>query len=168
MKSVRILSYQMLVLLLCMSIAPVASSQRQSAKPTPKVGLIVKSNDTVGVILPADARAPNGLYPPGTVFWTPSEDDVLILERGLVAFLQTSKDPRVIQILKNIKAYKRQYRGIVNGGQKVIIVRFFCDAVIQDLMEEDSIILDGGSCFFNLQYSTRTRIFSHLEINGLA
>jgi hypothetical protein len=103
----------------------------------------------------------------GTQYWTPSESDVAAAEQRLKLFLKASKDSRVPEILNNIEKYMRQYRGVILSGQKLIIIRFFCSARTQDLVEAESIVLDGGSCFFNLRYSTRTKAFSHLEINGL-
>jgi hypothetical protein len=120
----------------------------------------------VGVIFPANSEEMPGLYPPGASYWTPSESDVIAAEDGLIPFLAKSKDPKAPEILKQIGAYKRQYRGIVLGGRKQIFIRFFCEISSEDWTSREMVVLDGGSCFFNLRFSPATKTFSNLWING--
>jgi hypothetical protein len=140
---------------------------QQQAKPT-----IVKQEKFVGVILPADSTQFPGLYPAGTTYWTPTESDVLELEGNLVPFLEKSKNPHAPEVLKQIEKYKRQYRGIVVGGHRQIVLRFLCDTRIptidENWMKEEVIMTDGGSCFFEVRFSTETKKFSDLFINGEA
>jgi hypothetical protein len=88
---------------------------------------IVRGPAFVGVIFPADTKAIPGLYAESMTFWTPSESDVFAAEGELVPFLNSSKDPRVPGIVKRLAAYKRQYRGIIQGGQKQIAIQFMCE-----------------------------------------
>jgi hypothetical protein len=122
----------------------------------------------MGVIFPADSKELPGLYPRSASYWTPSELDVQVAEKGLIAFLEKSKNPKVPEILKRIEKYKRQYRGIVLDGHKLIFIRFFCDIPSENWMTEEVVVNDGGSCYFNLQFSTETKTFSHLWVNGEA
>jgi hypothetical protein len=133
------------------------------AKPT-----LVKGSGFVGVIFPANSEEMPGLYPPGASYWTPSESDVIAAEDGLIPFLGKSKDPKAPEILKQIGSYKRQYRGIVLGGRKQIFIRFFCEISSEDWTSREMVVLDGGSCFFNLRFSPATKTFSNLWINGEA
>jgi hypothetical protein len=130
--------------------------------------LIVEGPGFVGVIFPAEPKPIPGLfYSPTTSYWTPSKSDVLVAEERLVPFLKTSTDPNIPVILKNLETYKRQYRGLMSDGKKQIAIHFFCDAYQEDWRVEE-IVMDGGSCFFNVLFSTQTGAFSDLEINGIA
>ena len=131
------------------------------AKPT-----LVKGSGFFGVIFPANSEEMPGLYPPGASYWTPLESDVIAAEDGLIPFLAKSKDPKAPEILKQIGAYKRQYRGIVLGGRKQIFIRFFCEISSEDWTSREMVVLDGGSCFFSLRFSPATKTFSNLWING--
>jgi hypothetical protein len=145
-----------------------ASSPDQDSNAGFPKGVLVKGPGFVGVIFPANSKAIRGLYPQGVSFWTPSESDVLAAEKGLVPFLRNLKNPRVAEILKGIETYKRQYRGVILGGHKQIFVRFFCETSTENWTSHEIIVLDGGSCFFNLRFSIATKTYSHLWINGEA
>jgi hypothetical protein len=140
---------------------------RANNDSTSRIGNVINVAGVVGVILPKNARVLRNLYPAGNGYWTPSVRDVLEAEARLELFLKASKQPQIPEILKGIRSYKRQYRGL-EGGQKFLVVRFFCDTPLPDLTEQELVILDGGSCFFNVRYSISTKTFSSLEINGYA
>lgn len=130
--------------------------------------VLVKGPEFIGVIFPANAKVMPGLYPPGASYWTPSESDVFEAEERLIPFLKESKNPKVPVILERVGTYKRQYRGVALNGQKQIFIRFFCATSSDDWMSDEIVVLDGGSCFFNLRFSSETKTFSDLWINGEA
>jgi hypothetical protein len=130
-------------------------------------GLVVNGRGFVGVIFPAESKPAPGLYPPTTSYWTPSQSDVSAAEERLVPFLKNANNPSIPEIVKSLGTYKRQYRGVMSSGKKQIVIHFFCDAYPEDWRVEE-IVNDGGSCFFNLRFSTETQVFSDLEINGIA
>lgn len=140
--------------------AALNSNQPTESDSTSQPGNVINAAGVVGVILPENARALQNLYPLGTAYWTPSVGDVLEAETRLEPFLKASKHPEVLQ---NLKTYKRQYRGIFEGGQKFLVIRFFCDTPLKDLTEQETVILDGGPCFFNVRYSISTQTFSDLK-----
>lgn len=144
-------------------------SSAQNSDSGPVKSALIRGPGFVGVIFPANAQVIQGLYPKGVSYWTPSEAAVLEAEKGLVPFLKGLKDPRIPEIAKGIEKYKRQYRGIILGGQKQISIRFLCEVLpSDDWTRKETIVDDGGSCFFNLRFSTETKTFSHLQINGVA
>jgi hypothetical protein len=151
---------------------PCAQRGAQSSEEHEDTGLpkpaLVRGPGFVGVIFPANTKEIPGLYPAGVSYWTPSESDILAAEEGLIPFLGKSVDPKAPEILKRIGAYRRQYRGIVLGGHKQIFIRFFCETLSDDWTSHEMVVLDGGSCFFNLRFSTETKAFSHLWVNGEA
>ena len=144
---------------------PTSGQNTDAHRPKP---VLIRGDGFVGVIFPANTKELPGLYPPSASYWTPSESDVLVAEKGLIPFLEKSKNPKAPEILKRIETYKRQYRGIVLRGHKQIFVRFLCETLSEDWMSDEVVVVDGGSCFFNLQFSTETKTFSHLWVNGEA
>ena len=96
------------------------------------------------------------------------ESDISEVEKSLKPFLEKSKNPKAAEILKRIESYKRQYRGIVLDGHKQIFICFFCETYSDNWMSEELVVNDGGSCFFDLRFSSETKTFSHLWVNGEA
>jgi hypothetical protein len=150
-----------LLITLTISIS-VSTSGRQA---TPSV--LVHTSDFDGVIFSADMKAFQKEFPTGVRYWTPSESDVLAAERELIPFLSSSKDARVKEILSKIKTYKRQYVGVVIAGRKYIYFNLFCMAP-NYWTREEVVVFDGGTCFFNVWFSSDTKAFSKLRVNGLA
>jgi hypothetical protein len=144
---------------------PVAVQNADAHRAKP---VLVRGDGYIGVIFPADSKELPGLYPRSASYWTPSESDVLVAEKGLIPFLEKSKNPNAPEILKRIGTYKRQYRGIILDGHKQIFIRFFCETFSENWMSEEEVVNDGGSCFFDLRFSTETETFSHLWVNGEA
>jgi hypothetical protein len=66
--------------------------------------------------------------------------------------------------------YKRQYFGIAfEKGQHVIYANYFCDSgYFDDWQDRYIVVMDGGECFFQIQYDPSKGTFSNLQINGLA
>jgi hypothetical protein len=148
-----------------------ASTPAQTPTVSGPQPALVKGPGFVGVIFPADSKTTRvdlHLYPKGASFWTPAESDILSAEKALTPFLKQSHNLNAPEILKRLETYKRQYRGVVLRGRKQIFIRFFCEISSDSWMTEETIIVDGGSCFFNLQYSPETKTFSHFWVNGQA
>ena len=101
-------------------------------------------------------------------YWTPTEEDVLLLEENLPSFLQehsTSfrRDPPVWEQLDK---YKRQYAGLVINGRNIIYGNFFCSDPGPGWKEQWPFVMDGGDCFFQLQFDIANITFSGLTVNG--
>ena len=120
--------------------------------------------------------------------WTPSAADVREFETRLAGYLAASdlqstlKGTRIRQELAN---YKRQYWGIVTGGQRALIVSFLHDSTTLDatagwrttvvLLEGDDppypvssgiAVSGGGDKYFRLLYDVDSKRFSKLRINS--
>lgn len=150
-----------LPLILTISISA-STSGRQATAP-----VLVHTSDFDGVIFPADMKAFQREFPKGVRYWTPQESDVLVAEKELIPFLSRSNDARAKEILSKIKTYKRQYVGVVVAGRKYIYFNLFCVA-LNYWTREEVVVLDGGTCFFNVRFSIETRTFSNLRVNGVA
>ena len=150
---------------------PLGAQQKSSNTPTDPAGVMVRGDGFEGVIFPAEMKALNS-YSGGKQmqYWTPSEADIVEAESKLVAFLQQTKAPKFQQekILKNIKTYKRQYVGVVKNGEQDIFINFFCDSGHVEWTKHFVMVSDGGACFFQVTFSTKTKTFSDLMVNGVA
>jgi hypothetical protein len=106
-------------------------------------------------------------------FWTPSTDDVVALERRLPAFLLSQPDgsnARENDLWLRAPNYLRQYVGITRKGRRVVYANFFCSRSVTDPDWRVSpvIVLDGGACYFQVEYDVETGVFSRLMVNGYA
>jgi hypothetical protein len=129
---------------------------------------LIHGREFEGVIFPARMKPFVMYFPRGVRYWTPSESDVLMAENELVPFLQKSKDPRVAEILKTLKTYKRQYAGVILSDQKQIYINVLCETFALDWRRRPVVVSDGGPCYFNLRFSTDTKTFSDFYVNGRA
>jgi hypothetical protein len=103
-------------------------------------------------------------------FWTPEPTQVLALERALPAFLAEHpelfrRDPPPSE---SLAAYRGQYIGIVEEGQRLIYGNYFCDAGSHDWQQEMILVDDGGDCFFQVRYDPATGAFREIRVNGEA
>lgn len=105
-------------------------------------------------------------------YWTPSEDNVLTLEEGLVTYLQNYPDDRFSSqqapIWERLGQYNRQYIGIVLDEEQVIYANYFCESLAIDWRTEFVFVLDGGDCFFQFKYDVNSEEFFDLQVNGIA
>ena len=101
-------------------------------------------------------------------YWTPTEEDVLLLEDKIPSFLREHsnsfrREPPVWEQLDN---YKRQYAGLILNGRRIIYGNFFCSDRGTDWKQDWVFVMDGGDCFFQLQFDVESRTFNGLMVNG--
>ena len=103
-------------------------------------------------------------------YWTPTEEDVLSLEEKLDTFLRQNSESfrRQPPVWEQLDNYKRQYVGIMIKGKPVIYGNFFCTDTGTDWKSEWIFVLDGGDCFFQLQFDIESGTFTELTVNGEA
>lgn len=107
--------------------------------------------------------------------WRPTAEQVAELEEGLKPYLEKAVPALEMQIAGGPKTitgglakYRRQYTGIVRKGRRIIYVNFFCDSFGTDWMKEQVIVMDGGSCYFQLEYDIEKKSYGALRVNGEA
>lgn len=65
--------------------------------------------------------------------------------------------------------YRFQYQGRFEGGKRMVFINAFCrtigDIQLETEMDET---LDGGPCFFTVEYDPETKVFHSLTFNGNA
>ena len=101
-------------------------------------------------------------------YWTPTGEDILLLEETLPSFLQENSTSfrREPAVWEQLDTYKRQYAGLVMNGRKIIYGNFFCSDPGTDWKKEWIFVMDGGNCFFQLQFDNASGAFSGLMVNG--
>jgi hypothetical protein len=139
-----------------------------SSKHEGRAPVLVTGDGLTGVIFPPERK----LYflSPTAQTWMPSEKEVRLAESQLSSFLIDSADrqPEALVIAKHLSSYKRQYAGIVNSGEKKIFFNVFCQAFETEWTKDPVIVEDGGHCFFQVEFSLKSKSFNNLQINGRA
>ena len=108
---------------------------------------------------------------PTAEYWSPSENNILILEKQLGAYLQNNSDrfdKQKSPIGERLDEYDRQYTGMVLGEKKIIFANYFCESLETDWRTEFVFVLDGGDCFFQFKYDVNSGEFFDLQVNGIA
>ena len=103
-------------------------------------------------------------------YWTPTEENILLLEQKLDSFLRQNSESfhRQPPVWEQLDNYKRQYVGLTIKEKRVIFGNFFCTDTGADWEKEWVFVLDGGDCFFQLQFDLERGTFTKLTVNGEA
>lgn len=102
--------------------------------------------------------------------WTPDAEMVAALETRLPAYLAQNQDKfnaTKAPIVESIAEYKRQYWGEMKNNKRVIVVNAMCRE-LENWRTQRVLILDGGDCFFNVNYDVDAGTFFDLSVNGEA
>lgn len=139
--------------------------------PAQPVWTPVSGDGYAGVIVDAESAAEFAGWLHGDEIltgWEPTADDIAALEAALPGFLKTAPQAKP-DLWERLPTYKRQYAGFIDAtGHTFILVNAFCDASFADWQSEPVLVLDGGDCFFQVDYDPATGLFSRLMINGEA
>jgi len=103
-------------------------------------------------------------------FWIPSVDDILKLEENLAGYLNQNSDQfyRQPPVWERLDEYQRQYIGFERNGRQIIYGNYFCDNLGKNWRQELIFVLDGGDCFFQVEYDVESGMFINLLVNGEA
>ncbi len=103
-------------------------------------------------------------------FWTPSPDDILKLEETLVAYLSKKSSYFYQQppVWERLDEYQRQYVGLERDGKQIIYGNFFCDSMSLDWQKTFVVVIDGGDCYFQVEYDVEGGLFIMLAVNGVS
>lgn len=102
--------------------------------------------------------------------FTPDTATIAELEAHLPAFLAQNQDKFSSfrePIVERLPAYKLQYWGELDNGKPIIHLNALCTS-LNGWQTQRVLVLDGGDCFFNLNYDPATETFSNLSVNGEA
>lgn len=105
-------------------------------------------------------------------FWTPSIDQVLMLERKVPLFLQSLEARAQLEVRRHLVLYKRQYFGITRSGVPVIMANFLCEQYwrFNDDWRSKIVVVTSsrrgtGDAYFRLFYDPRSGEFIELIVN---
>jgi len=103
-------------------------------------------------------------------FWTPSIDDIVTLEEKLTEYLmQNSKQfYRQPPVWQRLDEYQSQYIGLERGGRQIIYGNYFCSSGSKDWRRNIVEVIDGGDCYFQVEYDVENGLFINLRVNGEA
>lgn len=103
-------------------------------------------------------------------FWTPSVGDILNLEEKIAEYLSqnSSEFYRQPPVWERLHEYRRQYIGFEHGGRQIIYGNYFCNNGGINWQQELVIVIDGGECFFQIEYDVESELFIKLLVNGEA
>ena len=133
-------------------------------------------NPAWGAILPAEQAAslsPNG---PATITgtWLPTDDDIKMLEPLLAVQLKAELARDVHGRSLRVGDFYRQYGGIVEGGQRLIIVNGFHKSYVErrgkkrDFWKHEPVfVMDGGCNYFHAALDVATKEFAYLSCQGV-
>lgn len=121
--------------------------------PPPSTVEMVEINGNPGVILEAES------YRADAEGWSPSIGDLQDAEDAVLAAPAGDREPV-------IDGY-RQYAGIVEDGERKIIVSSMCQEMA-GWDKEWILIMDGGPCFWEATYNVDTGEMEMLIVNGEA
>lgn len=171
----RVITNTILILLLVLVLPLVQScsgykteNKKSIAEPKPVNFIDIKSKTIKGVIVPKEYF--QGKDPNSGNYWTITDFDFENLENRLEKYLRNEADLQGYTDLPDkFRKHSRQYVGKIEDGKKIIFINFFCWHHDFDYWKRDLVIvLDGGDCFFSLEYDIQTKKFSELWINGEA
>ena len=100
--------------------------------------------------------------------WEPSPKMVADLKAQIESYVRSQAKAQSRE-LKRWEDYTFQYQGREEKGRKFIFINAVCGFNDQQTLHKQIIvILDGGSCFFNLKYDPSQKVLFDLFINGEA
>jgi hypothetical protein len=104
--------------------------------------------------------------------WTPTNEDVLLLETTFIIYLNESEGARANEVLTRLHEYKRQYLGVELKDRRLIFATFgACTEISNEELVEEFIPflpLDGGTCFTELLFDPVAKSFYRVYIHGEA
>jgi hypothetical protein len=95
--------------------------------------------------------------------WTPTVRDVEVVEGALEEYVDENPDLGI----DDLDTYVRQYLG-TGDRAGIVSINGLCDADAFNWQEELVAVEDGGSCFWNAEFSFFTLSFDSFQVNGEA
>ena len=151
------------LILACLSLA------KENDKTSNK---LINGKDFEGVIFSAqEASAQQVPHPYSTLpefYWTPTKKQVRNFEKQLESYLDERVANNYPEILENLTGYIRQYAGLVIEDRHIIFASFFCEVWDDNWQDYYQLVMDGGSCFFEIEYDTDSKEFLSIYVHGEA
>jgi hypothetical protein len=101
-------------------------------------------------------------------YWTPAVDDILKIEENIAEYLIQNANNFHWQppVWERLDEYQRQYIGLERDGQQIIYGNFFCEDGNNNWNKEFVFAIDGGECYFQVEFDVESGLFIKLRVNG--
>ena len=101
-------------------------------------------------------------------YWFPTPQQMATLEKKLpeIARLSVESGVKGAHIMNPAKD-NRQYVALSVNGRRAIFIHAFCGTVSSSWTSHLEIIMDGGTCVWEVLYDIDSQSFSHLTTNGI-
>ncbi len=100
-------------------------------------------------------------------YWEPTFQDVALLETFVDTYLR--EELAEVDLAERFRDYYRQYFGYVVDGERYIYGNFFCEIPSEFNWRNTLLdVMDGGDCYFQVQYRVQDGAITALTINGEA
>ena len=96
--------------------------------------------------------------------WSPDPDTMTNIRGSLPSYV-AHKASREKRKLPAWSTYTFQYRGEIQGRDRIVYINAFCDEAPADAREQFVRVLDGGTCYFTVKYDAAKRKFFELAFN---
>ena len=103
---------------------------------------------------------------PGGI-WQPSQAELNDVQAKIHGYATLQANDRR-NGLAPWESYTFQYQGRELEGRKVVYVNACCSEPPHYVAEQMVLVLDGGTCYFEAYYDTKTKSFVRLVFNGVA
>ena len=131
-----------------------------------KPSLVAAVAVTLGLVSSAYGQGPWFQVAGGD--WVPNAETLHPLQSGLEAYVR-GRAKIEHRTLRAWNSYTFQYQGRNEDGRKYVLVNAMCITDdTWDLEKRVVVVLDGGSCFFNLKYDPNKQHYYGLTINNEA
>jgi len=107
--------------------------------------------------------------------FTPTIEEIMLakeLAKYHIDSLEQNRDKRNGKLLENTDSdYYRQYIGYIDDmGDHIILLNAVCSAYAQkrNLNKEWILVLDGGSCFYQIKVNLKRKRCFDFSVNGVA
>jgi len=99
--------------------------------------------------------------------WSITPIELSEIQNGLESYVkeQASIQHRHLPEWSN---YTFQYQGQINDNKKLVFINAFCISPPGYIQRQFVIVLDGGTCFFQVKYDPTTKKYYDLMFNGEA
>jgi hypothetical protein len=101
-------------------------------------------------------------------YWKPSEEDISVIEENIADYLRLNSGEFYWEppVWERLEEYQRQYLGLKRGDKQFIFGNFFCENGSINWKKELMFAIDGGECYFQVEYDVERGVFVKLAVNG--
>jgi hypothetical protein len=102
-------------------------------------------------------------------YWQPTAAEISTIELQLPDIAELRSEGVLVGMqIANPGKDNRQYFAIMINGRKTIYINAFCSPPMSTWRSRLEVVMDGGTCVWQVLYDVESQSFSHLMTNGVA